>query len=135
MLQGKIFIIFRKTIDKRGGFVYNSQCCCGSGGTGRRARLRGVWFYRTGSTPVSRTRYKVESLIRPYINKFPQIQGYSSVGRVLVSKTMGRGFKSFCPCQKSTSFDRSLSILLFHSSLLTLHFSLKFLCRFLASKK
>ncbi len=42
------------------------------------------------------------------------IQGYSSVGRVLVSKTMGRGFKSFCPCQKSTSFDRSLSILLFH---------------------
>ncbi len=26
-----------------------------SGGTGRRARLRGVWFYRTGSSPVSRT--------------------------------------------------------------------------------
>ena len=26
-------------------------------------------------------------------------QGYSSVGRVLVSKTMGRGFESFCPCQ------------------------------------
>lgn len=24
-------------------------------------------------------------------------QGYSSVGRVLVSKTKGRGFKSFCP--------------------------------------
>ena len=82
--------------------MYNSQCCCGSGGTGRRARLRGVWFYRTGSTPVSRTKYKVESLIRPYINKFPQIQGYSSVGRVLVSKTMGRGFESFCPCQKRT---------------------------------
>ena len=28
------------------------------------------------------------------------VQGYSSVGRVLVSKPMGRGFKSFCPCQK-----------------------------------
>ena len=26
-----------------------------SGGTGRRARLRGVWIYRTGSSPVSRT--------------------------------------------------------------------------------
>ena len=25
-------------------------------------------------------------------------QGYSSVGRVLVSKTKGRGFESFCPC-------------------------------------
>ncbi len=35
--------------------------------------------------------------------RFPSrapIQGYSSVGRVLVSKTMGRGFESFCPCQK-----------------------------------
>ena len=30
----------------------------GSGGTGRRARLRGVWFYRTGSIPVSRTNKK-----------------------------------------------------------------------------
>ena len=29
----------------------------------------------------------------------PVTQGYSSVGRVLVSKTMGRGFESFCPCQ------------------------------------
>ena len=44
--------------------------------------------------------------------------------------------------QKSTSFDRSLSILLFHSSLFTLHFSLftfhfslKLPCRFLASNK
>ena len=27
------------------------------------------------------------------------IQGCSSVGRVLVSKTMGRGFESFLPCQ------------------------------------
>ena len=36
--------------------------------------------------------------------RFPSpapIQGYSSVGRVLVSKTMGRGFESFCPCQKA----------------------------------
>ena len=36
--------------------MYNSKCRCGSGGTGRRARLRGVWFYRTGSIPVSRTK-------------------------------------------------------------------------------
>ena len=39
---------------------YNNQrrrelCVCESGGTGRRARLRGVWFYHTGSSPVSRT--------------------------------------------------------------------------------
>ena len=27
-----------------------------SGGTGRRARLRGVWIHRTGSSPVSRTK-------------------------------------------------------------------------------
>ena len=27
-----------------------------SGGTGRRARLRGVWLHRTGSSPVSRTK-------------------------------------------------------------------------------
>ena len=38
--------------------MYNSKCRCGSGGTGRRARLRGVWFYRTGSIPVSRTKNK-----------------------------------------------------------------------------
>ncbi len=29
---------------------------CESGGTGRRARLRGVWFFHTGSSPVSRTK-------------------------------------------------------------------------------
>ena len=34
------------------------------------------------------------------------IQGYSSVGRVLVSKTMGRGFKSFCPCHRKRSMQR-----------------------------
>ena len=31
---------------------------CESGGTGRRARLRGVWIHRTGSSPVSRTTVK-----------------------------------------------------------------------------
>ena len=42
--------------------MYNIICCreCGgrreSGGTGRRARLRGVWLHRTGSSPVSRTK-------------------------------------------------------------------------------
>ena len=32
-----------------------------SGGTGRRARLRGVWIHRTGSSPVSRTKGSVNS--------------------------------------------------------------------------
>ena len=32
------------------------QQICESGGTGRRARLRGVWLHRTGSSPVSRTK-------------------------------------------------------------------------------
>ena len=31
-----------------------------SGGTGRRARLRGVWIHRTGSSPVSRTKDRFE---------------------------------------------------------------------------
>ena len=44
-----------KPLDNLFFFVYNSERSCGSGGTGRRARLRGVWFYRTGSIPVSRT--------------------------------------------------------------------------------
>ena len=44
-----------KSIDKWERVVYNNECCCGSGGTGRRARLRGVWIHRTGSSPVSRT--------------------------------------------------------------------------------
>ena len=30
----------------------------------------------------------------------PRLKGYSSVGRAAVSKTVGRGFKSCCPCQK-----------------------------------
>ena len=29
-------------------------------------------------------------------------QGYSSVGRAVVSKTTCRGFKSYCPCKKET---------------------------------
>ena len=31
-------------------------------------------------------------------HKSPQSQGYSSIGRVVVSKTIGCGFKSYCPC-------------------------------------
>ena len=31
------------------------------------------------------------------------IKGHSSVGRAVVSKTIGRGFKSFCPCQENSS--------------------------------
>ena len=34
----------------------NGNFICESGGTGRRARLRGVWLHRTGSSPVSRTK-------------------------------------------------------------------------------
>ena len=37
---------------------------------------------------------------------YPVAQGYSSVGRVLVSKTMGRGFESFCPCQSKKVANR-----------------------------
>ena len=48
----------KKHLDKSFFFVYNNRAC-GSGGTGRRARLRGVWFYRTGSIPVSRTRKRL----------------------------------------------------------------------------
>ena len=43
--------------------MYNNKVSCGSGGTGRRARLRGVWFYRTGSIPVSRTNKKRRVLV------------------------------------------------------------------------
>ena len=32
------------------------------------------------------------------VNKKAQTQGYSSAGRVPVSKTVGRGFESSCPC-------------------------------------
>ncbi len=39
------------------------QLFCESGGTGRRARLRGVWFYRTGSSPVSRTKLPANGVI------------------------------------------------------------------------
>ena len=57
---------FAKSIDKRNTFVYNiiaRRDLRGSGGTGRRARLRGVWFYRTGSIPVSRTKNTAEKVI------------------------------------------------------------------------
>ena len=36
--------------------MLRKQPICESGGTGRRARLRGVWLHRTGSSPVSRTK-------------------------------------------------------------------------------
>ena len=39
---------------------------------------------RMGSIPIAR----------------PILQGYSSIGRVVVSKTIGCGFKSYCPCQR-----------------------------------
>ena len=64
-LSKKTFNFFKKGIDIFFFIVYNSQrregnspyetTECESGGTGRRARLRGVWIHRTGSSPVSRT--------------------------------------------------------------------------------
>ena len=55
----------KKSLDKLKNCCYNmiralwesklNKTKCESGGTGRRARLRGVWFHRTGSIPVSRT--------------------------------------------------------------------------------
>ncbi len=66
--------ILEKAIDKHKTLVYNVNCSRGSGGTGRRARLRGVWFYRTGSIPVSRTKKRLlrKSFfypVQPYKNK------------------------------------------------------------------
>ena len=44
------------------GIIYMlRKAICESGGTGRRARLRGVWIHRTGSSPVSRTKGSVNS--------------------------------------------------------------------------
>ena len=33
-------------------------------------------------------------------HRSPHLQGYSSIGRVVVSKTIGCGFKSYCPCHE-----------------------------------
>ncbi len=42
--QENIFLnFFKKSIDKQKNFCYTKQVACESGGTGRRARLRGVW--------------------------------------------------------------------------------------------
>ena len=48
----------KKPLDKSCFTDYNRLVACESGGTGRRARLRGVWILRTGSSPVSRTTKK-----------------------------------------------------------------------------
>ena len=53
---GNNFIFFTKPLDKHIHNDYNTICSVrGSGGIGRRARLRGVCLRRTGSSPVSRT--------------------------------------------------------------------------------
>ncbi len=41
-----------------------SGLICGHGGTGRRVRLRGVWFYHPGSSPGDRTRLYKKHLCR-----------------------------------------------------------------------
>ena len=46
---------------KSGIILALSKATRESGGTGRRARLRGVWIHRTGSSPVSRTKGSVNS--------------------------------------------------------------------------
>ena len=44
------------------------------------------------------------------VNKKAQTQGYSSAGRVPVSKTVGRGFESSCPCHNRS---QTASVFLF----------------------
>ena len=56
-------------ISKKKSIIYmlpTGQPICESGGTGRRARLRGVWLHRTGSSPVSRTKTKKDGKSRPF---------------------------------------------------------------------
>ena len=48
------------------------------------------------------------------VNKKGTIQGYSSAGRVPVSKTVGRGFESSCPCHNRS---RTASVFLLSSVL------------------
>ena len=43
-----------------------SGVICESGGTGRRARLRGVWASHTGSSPVSRTKKRTKRSLRSF---------------------------------------------------------------------
>lgn len=39
-------------------------------------------------------------LFVPFVFHSNGLEGYSSVGRAAVSKTVGRGFEPCCPCQK-----------------------------------
>ena len=39
-------------------------------------------------------------------HRSPHTQGYSSIGRVVVSKTIGCGFKSYCPCHEMCNLRR-----------------------------
>ena len=68
---------------------------CESGGTGRRARLRGVWIHRTGSSPVSRTNSHWFQWLFIYADMAELVDA-------LVSGSSGRPcrFKSCYPHQK-----------------------------------
>ena len=68
---------------------------CESGGTGRRARLRGVWIHRTGSSPVSRTKPLNPQWLYIYADMAELVDA-------LVSGSSGRPcrFKSCYPHQK-----------------------------------
>ena len=50
-------------------------------------------------------------------------QGYSSAGRVPVSKTVGRGFESSCPCQRKIRVRKNADFSLYYS-LFIIHHSL-----------
>ena len=77
---------FKKAIDKPTLVMYNvrvaqaTSVSCESGGTGRRARLRGVWLHRTGSSPVSRTKIKGRDTVSSF-NFFSLICGCGGIGR------------------------------------------------------
>ena len=72
--------------------MYNIICCRKvtdireSGGTGRRARLRGVWVIRTGSSPVSRTNKKGTFVYQKFLFCYPSRRlGISSAPKGWIS--------------------------------------------------
>ncbi len=89
-------------------FVAESNRICESGGTGRRARLRGVWIHRTGSSPVSRTTVKQPRKGCFTLNYMRMWRNWQTRWIQVPVKAISYGFKSLHPHQKSTSFDLSI---------------------------
>ena len=48
-----------KVIDKFKGYGYNIKACSRECWNGRQARLRCVWLCRVGSSPISRTKFRL----------------------------------------------------------------------------